>query len=133
MDILTYVCVLKTSDGELVQILSPSNPITLLQIFIFGSNGLFEITTSPLKRKHKQRHFICQRCYLCCTGLGNCYNASFHSFEKQETKNINCEIHIQMSETYFCILQKWRDIRSQKTISWLTIVGSMDGPEHFRK
>lgn len=55
-DILTYVWLLNTSDGALVQTLSPSNPITLLHMFIFGSNGLFAITISPLKRKHTHNH-----------------------------------------------------------------------------
>lgn len=55
--ILTYVWVLNKSDGELVQTLSPSNPITLLQMFIFGSNGLFAMTISPLKGNHKTRLF----------------------------------------------------------------------------
>lgn len=55
---LTYWWTLNTSAGSLVQTLSPSNPITLLQMFIFGSNGLFEMTISPLKRKHKQDHLM---------------------------------------------------------------------------
>lgn len=50
--ILTYVWVLNRSEGPLVHTLSPSNPITLLQMFILGSNGLFAIMTSPLKRKN---------------------------------------------------------------------------------
>lgn len=43
------MCVLKISDGPLVQTLSPSSPITLLQMFIFGSKGLLAITISPLE------------------------------------------------------------------------------------
>lgn len=53
--ILTYVWVLNRSKGPLVHTLSPSNPITLLQIFILGLNGLFAIMTSPLKRKKRKR------------------------------------------------------------------------------
>ncbi len=47
--VLTKVCVLKMSDGPLVQTLSPSRPITRLQMFIFGSKGLLAITISPLE------------------------------------------------------------------------------------
>ena len=43
--------VLNKSDGPLVHTLSPSNPITLLHMFIFGSNGLLAIIISPLKKK----------------------------------------------------------------------------------
>ena len=135
VNILTYVWVLKKSDGALVQTLSPSNPITLLQMFIFGSNGLFAITISPLKRKHKYNHLI-------CNNLGCIYS--------QKSK-ISCILDvlcivliptwlqspvfvmIPLTGTYFCILQSWRVILSEKTISWLTIVGSIDGPEHWSK
>lgn len=41
------------SDGPLVQTLSPSSPITLLQMFIFGSKGLLAITISPLKERNR--------------------------------------------------------------------------------
>ena len=47
--ILTYWWVLKTSEGPLVQTLSPSKPMTLLQMFICGSNGLLAMTISPLQ------------------------------------------------------------------------------------
>lgn len=52
--VLTYVWVLKRCVGSLVHTLSPSSPMTLLQMFISGSNGLLAITISPLKRKTQQ-------------------------------------------------------------------------------
>lgn len=53
--VLTYVWVLNRSE---VHTLSPSNPITLLQTFILGSNGLFAIMTSPLKRENFKKCII---------------------------------------------------------------------------
>lgn len=153
---------LKRSDGPLVHTLSPSSPITLLQMFIFGSNGLFAMMMSPLKRKEQTQLYFSQlgvysntvnvlitpfhpRCTFVdnysFSDLWNNGMAQFWLWGKYE----KCELfkHIPtcvpislphtkpLTETHLCMEQRWRLMRSEKTISWLTMVGSMEGPEHW--